>query len=301
MESSRDSSIWRSLAVAFGDGLAFGVGMTLTQKAGRRDVPFQTETGRPPERLAELEQRLALVEKAPARLDPKVLEAIVGAVEGRLGERDAQWAEKLAALRRESADLVTALRKDVVEDLRTLEDQSVSLQQEMAEAIPRAVEERVAANLDARTGEIEERLREEVRQSAAQAGTLAVEALDGAMEPKLAALRTLLEQRDREVVELRQCLDASDQRVRDLLQAIGETCRAAAERMGPPPSADAVEAAGATEEPAAPAEPEAPAAIPEPPLEEPPRFAVQPARLWRIPLVSSLLIAGGCLLSLYWL
>ena len=36
MQSSRDSSLWRSLAVAFGDGLAFGVGMKLTQAAGRQ-------------------------------------------------------------------------------------------------------------------------------------------------------------------------------------------------------------------------------------------------------------------------
>ena len=294
MESSRDSSIWRSLAVAFGDGLAFGVGMTLTQKAGRRDVPFQTVTRKPPERLAEFEQRLAQIEKTPARLDPKVLEAIVGAVESRLAERDAQWAEKLAAARRESADLVTALRKDVVEDLRALENQAVALQQEMAEAMPRAVEERVDASLNARTGEIEERLRQEVRESAAKAGALAVEALDSSLEPKLAGLRELLEQRDREIVELRQNLNASDLRVRDLLQSIGETCRAAAERMGPPPSAEGPESPVVL--PAA----EPAATNPEAASEEPPRFAVEPARLWRIPLVSSLLIATGCLLSLHW-
>jgi len=35
MQNSRDLSLWRSLALAFGDGLAFGVGMKLSQNAVR--------------------------------------------------------------------------------------------------------------------------------------------------------------------------------------------------------------------------------------------------------------------------
>src|SRR4051794_25004678 len=35
MQNSRDSSVWRTLAIAFGDGLAFGVGVTLTRGAAR--------------------------------------------------------------------------------------------------------------------------------------------------------------------------------------------------------------------------------------------------------------------------
>ena len=38
MDKSRDSSVLRSLAVAFGDGLAFGVGMKLTQTAAGKRV-----------------------------------------------------------------------------------------------------------------------------------------------------------------------------------------------------------------------------------------------------------------------
>ena len=33
MQYSRDSSVWRTLAAAFGDGLAFGVGVALTRNA----------------------------------------------------------------------------------------------------------------------------------------------------------------------------------------------------------------------------------------------------------------------------
>ena len=46
METSRDSSVWRSLAVTFGGGLALGaVGMKLTQSA-LRPVETPAEPGR---------------------------------------------------------------------------------------------------------------------------------------------------------------------------------------------------------------------------------------------------------------
>ena len=35
MQYSRDSSVWRTLATAFGDGLAFGVGVALTRNAAQ--------------------------------------------------------------------------------------------------------------------------------------------------------------------------------------------------------------------------------------------------------------------------
>ena len=40
MQTSRDSSVWKSLAAAFGDGLAFGVGMKLSQNAARLRRPI---------------------------------------------------------------------------------------------------------------------------------------------------------------------------------------------------------------------------------------------------------------------
>jgi hypothetical protein len=314
MENSRDSSVWRSLAVAFGDGLAFGVGMNLTQKAGHRGAPPQLETGDLAERLEELEQRLAQVEKTPARLEPKVLEAIVNALEARLREQDGQWAgrlassvesvtqaarregeEKAAAVRRENVNLVAALRQSVLEDLRALEGQAVSFQEEMADTLPRAVEERVSARLEARAGEIEERLRQETRQSAELATARAAEALDSAIERKFASWRILLEHRGQEIAELREGLAASERRTRDLLRALGEICHTAAQRMGAPPSGDA------SKDEAQPAEPAPSATPPETPPDDPPRFGVEPAQLWRIPLVSSLLVACGCLIYLHWL
>src|SRR5580704_9414428 len=113
MENSRDSSIWRSLAVAFGDGLAFGVGMKLTQNAGcgSTSVAPPAESGTIPdraaaERLERLEQRLERFERTPAAalaqgqgagaFDQKVLEAVVNALDARLNEHTGQVERRLA-------------------------------------------------------------------------------------------------------------------------------------------------------------------------------------------------------------
>src|SRR4051794_38182657 len=101
MQSSSDSSIWRSLAVAFGDGLAFGVGVKLSQNAARQIGTAQRAepAGDLGGRLAHLEQTVKRIEHTPPALaapeqksgfDQKVLEVIVNALEARLKEQAGQ-------------------------------------------------------------------------------------------------------------------------------------------------------------------------------------------------------------------
>src|ERR1035441_2964598 len=115
MESSRDSSVWRNLAVTFGGGLALGaVGMKLTQTA-LRPVEFAPRpepnlnplTGR----LDSMERRLERMEHAPVPARPaaarhtaaakgtrRVREAVIGAVDARLHEHAGQMDRRLADL-----------------------------------------------------------------------------------------------------------------------------------------------------------------------------------------------------------
>lgn len=109
MQSSRDSSVLRSLAIAFGDGLAFGVGMKITQQAGRSQVSPVPALAEPPlaDRLDEIERRVQKVEKLPTAItvggpgqpfDQKVLEAVVGALDARLAEQTTQTERRLRDL-----------------------------------------------------------------------------------------------------------------------------------------------------------------------------------------------------------
>jgi hypothetical protein len=110
MPGSRESSVWRTLAVAFGDGLAFGVGLTLTNNAARAataKTPQPYPDIRPlAERITEIEQRIERVRvPAPAPTASvtgptiaKVAELVLTAMDGRFGEIGEQMERRLAEL-----------------------------------------------------------------------------------------------------------------------------------------------------------------------------------------------------------
>src|SRR5579872_5337923 len=115
MENSRDSSVWRSLAVAFGDGLAFGAGIKLSQNApGTAGRPAEPELAG---RLSRLEHRVERVERAPvavasgSQIDQPVLEALTQAIEARLQECTALSSRRLAELDVKLALELKALRE----------------------------------------------------------------------------------------------------------------------------------------------------------------------------------------------
>jgi hypothetical protein len=94
MPSSRDSSVWKSLAVAFGDGLVFAAGMKLSQRAAR-----PAPAAAPPPAAA------------PAPFDRKVLEAVVHAVEERLEEHAQHVERRIAELEARIAQELKSLNK----------------------------------------------------------------------------------------------------------------------------------------------------------------------------------------------
>jgi hypothetical protein len=165
MDNSRDSSVWRSLAVTFGGGLALGaVGMKLTQTALRpaeaapRPEP-NTLTGR----LSNMERRLEQMEQSPApvrapaasqppsaTIDQKVLEAVIGAVDARLHEHAGQIDRRLADLEARTAIMQSAGQQDrhAAEQFRQeTADIRTVLQQEM-----RQIRENVARAAAGQTG-----------------------------------------------------------------------------------------------------------------------------------------------------
>src|SRR4051794_11995003 len=186
MDNSRDSSVLRSLAVAFGDGLAFGVGMKLTRNAAVRSAaaPVESELAG---RLASMEQRLERAERAPAalaasktaNLDTSVLDAMMHAlearlqesaslVERRLAEMEVKFSVEIQALRQHDQALAAAtetrleevqqrfneqvldLRQKVNEDRNGLQNQVISLHREFASAVADIVEEQVSNQVEQR-------------------------------------------------------------------------------------------------------------------------------------------------------
>ena len=206
MENDRDSSIWRSLAVAFGDGLAFGVGMKLTQNAARQ--PGAPHTGAPAlaDRFESLEQRMERLERTPIAAPgaapgpgavgfaPKVIEAVVQAVDERLSDQAKQVERRLAGLEARIAEVRS------------------QFDAEMA-----AVHDRMEGGMRG-FAESEEQLREEIRRVADSSSNFDAAAAEAVIETKLVPLRV-------EITEMRKRLADSDHSVLDLVLALGQMCR----------------------------------------------------------------------------
>jgi hypothetical protein len=304
MESSRDSSIWRNLAVTFGGGLALGaVGMKLTQTAlrpaeahPRPEVHPRPEPDLLTDRLSMMERRLERMEQTPAparpassgqaagaTFDQKVLEAVIGAVEARLhehaGQMDRRWADLEARLavmqsvhdqdRRAGEQLraeAAALHAEIAADMRQVREsaaRSIAGQTAIEGAfdVLRQRQESAANATAQRLAEVRQELRQEFRSGLtelrthveqsieARVVTAAAAAAAARMEEQLSPLRSEIQQKEKELGELRQRLADSEQSVLDVILSIGMVCRQAAEHIGgprqPAPPAAPVESSSA--------------------------------------------------------
>lgn len=293
MENDRDSSIWRSLAVAFGDGLAFGVGMKLTQNAARQPGAPHTGVTALADRFESLEQRMERLERTPIAAPeaapgpgsvgfaPKVIEAVVQAVDERLSDQAKQMERRLAGLEARIAEVRS------------------QFDAEMA-----AVHDRMEGGMRG-FAESEEQLREEIRRVADSSSSFDASAAEAVIETKLVPLRV-------EITEMRQKLAESDRAVLDLILAIGQMCRQAAERItdSAPPRPESAPTPSNTEPPldgtsdSLGAAPEEPGVSADPPFESSaPAFTQlkKATSLWRVPLVSSFLVTTGGLLLRHYL
>jgi hypothetical protein len=306
MRENGDPSVWKSLAVAFGDGLAFGVGVKLSQNAPRyRSLPAPAvePDGAILDRLGQLEDRINRIEGTPAPFDPQVLEALTAALDARLQEHvahvESRVAEMEARLLLETRNLDQqdrTLASRAEQDIAALKNQVIAINREFAEQVGRIVSEQVAAQVQARTAEVEPALRAH-----------AMDAVDDAVQERLAPMRAELARKDREIADLRERAAATESTVSGFILALGEMCRQAADRLTPP-------AAPGSGTAPPPAESAAPAAPPVPPGDdaaadlrahfdpqhEPPSFSElrKPAGFWRMPMVSSLVVTAASLVML---
>jgi hypothetical protein len=286
--------------------------MKLTQNVRRpAETPPEPYDHPLADRLAEIEHRLARVEHAPApsaQLDHKVLEAIVGAVDAKLQEQSLKIESRVAALESKVALELDALRtqntagadsnkariKEVqsqfLEQMLVLRTAVVDELNHFGEAVSTLIADQVSVEVTARASSLEQTIE-------ARIGAAAAAAVAASLDESLSPLRAEAAQKERELGDIKNRLRESEHNALEVILAIGQICRQAAERISGPSSPS----------PDAPSTPIAPAP---PAVEtnsatgvEPPAFTqpTAPGRLWRIPLVSSLLISTTGLLLLHYL
>jgi len=305
MQNSRDSSVWRTLAVAFGDGLAFGVGVTLTRSAARLAA---NRTAIPAIAIApvaepaksdwhrEVQQRTASPEPLPVpppprpspAANPPVEAALAsisrrvtetgGKIDRRLVEMEARIQRELDALDDQDHQLaegvetrLDALRGEiaaaVTSQRQTLETEIRTLRSQMA-SVHKEFAETLARFMD-----------EQIAKSVAAR----MQTFEGEMR---AAMREEAKAADhgRQLAELRELMETQDRNMRNMVQALGESFLKAA----------------------TPPVPEGPPAETTPPdaaAGDLPDFARPRPRkpLWRVPVVSSFVAATGSLLLMHYL
>ena len=319
MQNSRDSSVWRTLAVAFGDGLAFGVGVTLTRGAARLAASRSTT----PEENGwskELEQRggrdngtgaaarpAAPAAKAEDRLLPAIDKRITevgGRIERRLAGLGSQLQEELDALdaqdhelaegveariellRGEIAAAVGAQRQGIEADMRGLRAQMTAVHKEFAETLARLMDEQISQTIAARMSVMEKELRETIHAEVHAEIRASDEVRDQVRDKGL-------QEQAEQIAELRGLMESQERNVRGLVMALGQSCLQAMEAIPSPPAEAGVEAVPLTSEQSAEAATDA----------DLPGFArTRPRKpLWRVPIVPSFLAATGSLLLLHYL
>jgi uncharacterized coiled-coil protein SlyX len=170
MQNRRDSSVWCNLAAAFGDGLAFGVGVALSRTAAHR-AATRTES----------------LELLPADDKPPDPEAVLTVIDARFTEIGGHIGKRLAEL-----------ESKVRLDLDTVTAQARS-QAEFAQILARRVDDQIATTIAARLQTVEERLRDTIREEIRLSGR----------DQQIAELRDRIERQERNLLNLVMALGQS--------------------------------------------------------------------------------------------
>jgi hypothetical protein len=182
MEKSNQPSFLKSLALAFGDGLAFGVAVKLAQGPFKTREVGMTDLGPLAERLRKVEDRKEQAQtidkdalmKFGEGLDGRVLEKVIvamearltehaGQVDRRLAEIDAQVALDLKAVDTHTSAQTNAVEKAIQDIERQVHDYVAAAQQSSAEQIA-GVDQKLSALQEALPAKFREII-EAVRQS----------------------------------------------------------------------------------------------------------------------------------------
>jgi len=193
MEKSSQSSFLKSLALAFGDGLLFGVAMKLAQGPSKTREDSMTDLGPLAERLRKVEDHTHTIDKDALMkfgegLDGRVLEKVivalearltehVGQVDRRLAEIDAQVALDLKAVDTHTSAQTSAVEKAIQQIETQVRDYVAAAQQSSAEQIS-GVDQKLSALQEALPAKFREII-EAVRQSMEARVALELTELEG--------------------------------------------------------------------------------------------------------------------------
>jgi hypothetical protein len=243
MKHQGDSSIFKSLAVAFGDGLAFGVGVMIAQVSSRKRAeaapaelaaaPMAAPVA-PPAPPAAVEAPaesldLQLLSKVLASIDAKLVQHM-GKVEQRLAQSEIQMGADLKALDNKQAQqssrsqaALEEIHGTLTERVKTAEREAQSVESRVAGFIESVVESRVQV--------IEERLHRDIVEAGDRTAKLLVQTIETKMLARIETLEAELRSQADVIRSLRAEADGSRQRLHETLEGIGRVCQEAVRKL----------------------------------------------------------------------
>jgi hypothetical protein len=246
--------------------------------------------GRFGELEAEGERRLAEVE-ARIKLE---LEGLDGRARAEAQMVQAGTENRVAAPRAELTGALEAQRVRAESDFRVLRSQMLQVHKEFAETLARLVDEQIENTISLRLQAIQEQMRDGVREESQSVCATFGKEMESWVDARWNLFREETGGLGREIADLHARLDSDERNLFETVQAIGQSCMQAADRIavpGAPPAAPLSNGgSGGSSETHITVENDLPG------------FARQgpSKRSWRIPAVSGFLLATTGLVALHY-
>jgi hypothetical protein len=233
MKQQGDPSIWKSLAVAFGDGLAFGVGVKIAQSSARK---------RAENSQAEMPTSTVAAPAEPVEpIDLQVLSKVLAAIDARLTQSEAKIAADLKAVEtrqvQQNSNSQAALEEihaSMMDRVTVVERSAHTVEARLAGAIQAAVEARMREFVDARAQGIEERLRQDITAAGDRTAKLLVETIDARLLGRIELLEGEVRDQAATIRSLRETADGSQKKLHEALEGIGRACQTAIDELKKP-------------------------------------------------------------------
>ena len=226
MKHEGDSSLWKSLAVALGDGIAFGVGMKLAQSAPsarpQRIAPPESAAAPAPPPAESESLDLQTLSKILAKIDA-TLAGHMTKVEERLSGAEAFQAAQQAQHNARAQSALEEIHAALSGRIEAIESEGAALE----ERLRRSVETR-AAQL---AGETEARLHRDISEAGDRTAKLLVDTIEMRLLGRIAVLEAEVRSQAETIRSLRSSSDGSRRKIHDLLEGFGQACREAVDEL----------------------------------------------------------------------
>jgi hypothetical protein len=256
MKHQGDSSFLKSLAVAFGDGLAFGVGVKIAQSSARKraeiapvelpPAPVVISVAPAPPAEAAESLDLQLLSKVIASIDAKLAQHL-GKVEGRLAHSESQMTADLKALDNRQAQQ-NSNSQGALEEIHATLTERVALAERAAQSVESRVagfiEAAVEAAIQTRVQTLEQRLHHDIAEAGDRTAKLLVQTIETKMLARIELLEGEVRGQAATIRVLREDADGSKQKLHGMLEGIGRVCQEAVNDLNKAPQTPAADALG---------------------------------------------------------